>query len=66
MHSTLDVQSTFLNMLLSVTARRLPHSVLELHHGETTTTASQLETHLQAAPVEQFPENHHHIDQSVR
>jgi hypothetical protein len=53
-------------MLLSVAARCLPHSVPELHHAETTTTASQLETHLQAAPVEQFPENHDIIDQSVR
>jgi hypothetical protein len=53
-------------MLLSVAVRCHPHSVLELHHAETTCTASQLETHLQVAPVERFPENHDIIDQSVR
>jgi hypothetical protein len=65
MHLTHDVQTTFLNMLFSVTAGRLPHSVPELHHAETTTTASQLETHIQAAPVEQFAENRDTIYPSV-
>jgi hypothetical protein len=32
--------------------------VLELHRGGTTTSASQLEAHLQVAPEEQFQENH--------
>jgi hypothetical protein len=36
---------------------------MDLRHAETTTSASQLEAHLQAAPVEQFPENHDIIEQ---
>jgi hypothetical protein len=50
--------STFLDMSRSTTAGHLPHNVLELRRVETTTSASQLEAHLQTAPVEQFPENH--------
>jgi hypothetical protein len=41
----------------------LPHSALELHHAETTTSASQPDAHLQAALVGQFPENHDIIEQ---
>jgi hypothetical protein len=52
MQSALHIQSTFLDMLRSTTARHLPHSVLELHCAKTTTSASQLEAHLQAALVE--------------
>jgi hypothetical protein len=50
-----NIQFTFLDMLRSTTARH-PHSALELHHAETT-SASQLEVHLQAALVH-FPEKH--------
>jgi hypothetical protein len=58
MQSALDIQSTFLDMLCSTTAGHLPQSALELRHAETTTSASQLGAHLQAAPVEYFPEYH--------
>jgi hypothetical protein len=49
--STLDVQSTFLDMLRSASAELLSYSALEFLRAETT------EAHPQAAPVEQFPEN---------
>jgi hypothetical protein len=65
MQSALHVQPTFLDMSCSTTAGHLPHSALELRHAETTTSASQLEAHLQAAPVEQFPENHNIVEQSA-
>jgi hypothetical protein len=45
MQLVLDVQSTFLGMLHSATA------ALELRRAETTTSASQVEAHLQAAPA---------------
>jgi hypothetical protein len=38
--------------------------VLELQHAKTTTCAWQLEAQLEAAPVEQFPENHAIVHQS--
>jgi hypothetical protein len=47
-----------LDVSRSTTAGHPPHSELELRRSATTTSASQLEAHLQAAPVEQFPENH--------
>jgi hypothetical protein len=50
MQSALDVQSTFLDMSLSTTAEHHSHCVLEIRHTETTTSSSQLEAHLQAAP----------------
>jgi hypothetical protein len=56
MQSALYIQSTFLGMSCTTTAAYLPHTALELYHAETTTSASQLEAHLQLAPVEQFPE----------
>jgi hypothetical protein len=65
MQSALRVQSTFLDMLLSTTAGHLPHSALELLHAETTTSASWLEAHFQAALVEQFPENRDIVEQSA-
>jgi hypothetical protein len=65
MQSALHVQSTFQDMSLSNTAGHLPHSALELNRAETTTSASQLEAHHQAAPVGQFPENHDIIEQSA-
>jgi hypothetical protein len=65
MQSALHVQSTFLDTSRSTTAGHLLHSALELRRTETTTSASQLEAHLQAAPVEQFPQNHDIIEQSV-
>jgi hypothetical protein len=34
----------------------VPHTALEFRHAETTTSASQLEAHLQLAPAEEFPE----------
>jgi hypothetical protein len=65
MQSVLDLQPTFLDMSLSSTAGYLPHNELELPHAETRTSASQLEAHLQAAPVEQFPGNHDIAEQSA-
>jgi hypothetical protein len=65
MQSALHVQSTFLDISRSTTAGHLPHSALDLRSAETTTSASQLEAHLQAAPVEQFPENHGITEQSA-
>jgi hypothetical protein len=63
--SALGIQSTFLDTLRSTTAGHLPYSALELRPAETTTSASQLEVHLQDVPVEQFPENHNIIDQAA-
>jgi hypothetical protein len=57
MQLVLDVHSTFLDILHSTTAGYLPPSALEVRHAETTTSASHVETHLQAAPAEEFPEN---------
>jgi hypothetical protein len=54
MQSAFHVQSTFLDMSRSTTNGHLSHSALELRRAETTTSASQLEAHLQAAPVEQL------------
>jgi hypothetical protein len=51
MQLALKVQSTFLGMLHSTTARLLPHSALGFYSTETTTSTSQLEAHLQAALV---------------
>jgi hypothetical protein len=65
MQSFLHIQSTFLDMLRSTTARYLTHSVLELHHLETITSASELEANLQVAPVEQFQENHNIVEHSA-
>jgi ferredoxin len=65
MQSALHVQFTFLDMSCSTTVGHLPHSALELRRAETTTSASQLEAHLQAAPVEQFPEYHDIVEQSA-
>jgi hypothetical protein len=65
MQSALHVQSTFLGMLRSTTAGHLPHSALELRRPGTTTSASQLEAHIQATPVKQFPENHDIVEQSA-
>jgi hypothetical protein len=42
-----------------------PHTVLELHHGETIIPAPNLEAHPQAGPVEQFQESHSIIEQSA-
>jgi hypothetical protein len=64
--SALNVQSTFPSMSRSTTAGHLPHSALELHHAKTTTSVSQLETNLQAASAEEFPENYHIVEQSAR
>lgn len=58
MQSALNVQSTFLDMSFSTASRQLSHSVLELHHAETTTCVSRLEAHPQATTPEQFPGNH--------
>jgi hypothetical protein len=48
-----------LDMLRSTIDRHLSHSALEFCH------ATQLEAHLQAVPVEQFPENHETTDKVV-
>jgi hypothetical protein len=57
MQSAAHPQSTFLYKVHSTTARHLVHSVLELHHAETTTSTSQLEAQFQVAQIGQFPEN---------
>lgn len=64
MQLAFHIQPTSLEMSRSTTAGHLPHSPLHLCCAEATTSASQLETHLQAAPVKQFPENHDIIKQS--
>jgi hypothetical protein len=51
-------------MSRSTTAGNLPYSALEFRLAETT-SASQLEAHLQAAPVEESPENHDIVEQSA-
>jgi hypothetical protein len=51
-------ESNFQDTSYSTTAGYFCHCVLVLRCAETTTAASQLEGHLQATPVEQFPENH--------
>jgi hypothetical protein len=65
MQSVPNIQSTFLDMSCSTTAGHLPHSMLEFCYAETTTPASQLEAHLQAAWVEHFPGNHDITEQSA-
>jgi hypothetical protein len=52
-------------MSSSTTAGHLPHSALEFRLVETTTSASELEAKLQAAPAEQFPENYDILEQSA-
>jgi hypothetical protein len=47
----------------SATAGHLHPSALQPLRAETTTSASQLVTHLQVAPAEQFPENRCIVDQ---
>jgi hypothetical protein len=51
MQSALDIWANFMVILYSTTARHLRHIMLELHSSEAATSASQLEAHLQAAPV---------------
>jgi hypothetical protein len=65
MQSALHVQSTFLDISRSTSAGHLPYSALERHRAETITSATQLEAQLQAAPVEQFSENHDIVEQSA-
>jgi hypothetical protein len=65
MQSALDIQYTFMNTSRSVIAEHLPHSALELRRAEIIASASQLAVHLQAAPVEQFPENHDIVEHSA-
>jgi hypothetical protein len=59
MQSILHIQYTFLEKSRSTTAGHLPHSSLDLRHTGTKNFVSQLEAHLQAALVEQLPENYH-------
>jgi hypothetical protein len=40
-----------------------PHSALELRFGDTTISASQLQSYLQVSPLVQFPENHDIVEQ---
>jgi hypothetical protein len=47
-------------------AGHLPHSELEFRRAETKTPASQLEAHLQAAPVERLQEHCDIVQQPVR
>jgi hypothetical protein len=53
MQSAHDVQSTFLDVPHSISTGHLPHAVMGLRRAKST-SASLLEVHLQAAPVEQF------------
>jgi hypothetical protein len=64
MQSAFDIKFTFLDMSRSTIAGHLPHRALELRRAGTTTSAAQLQTYLQAAPVEQLPENRHFLEQS--
>jgi hypothetical protein len=50
--STIDVQSTILDMSDLTTAGHLLCRELEVNHAETTSSASQPQAHLQAGPVE--------------
>ena len=43
MQSALCLQSTFIDMICSVTARNLPHNMLNLLHAETTNSGSQFQ-----------------------
>jgi hypothetical protein len=52
-------------MSRSTTAEHLPHGALAIRRLETITSASQLKTLLQTAPVEQFPENHIIVEKSA-
>jgi hypothetical protein len=61
MHSAPHVLCTSQDMLRSSAAGHLPHSA---RRAETTNCTSQLEAQLQAAPVEQFQENHDVVGQS--
>jgi hypothetical protein len=63
MKSALGV-STFLDTSRSLTAEH-PHGALGLRGTETTTSASQLEAHLKASPVELFPDNCDIFEQSA-
>jgi hypothetical protein len=64
MQSALENQSILLDMFHSTTARRLPPGAVEFSRAETKNSASQLEAHVQAALVNQFPKNGDIIDQS--
>jgi hypothetical protein len=56
--SVLYVQSTIHDSSGSTTAGYIPHNELELQRAGTL-------SHLQSAPVEQFPENHDFVEQSA-
>jgi hypothetical protein len=60
MQSVLHVQSTFVNTSRPIATKHLPRGVLEFRRAETTRSASQTETHLQAAPVTQFKKSRYH------
>lgn len=62
MHSELDIKSTFLDMSLSIISGHIPRSAPELRCTEATTPTSQL-AHSQAAPIQEFPENHDIVEQ---
>jgi hypothetical protein len=57
MQAALHIESTFLDFSCSSTAGHISHSVPELRCAETTSFASQLEAHLQAATTELFQHN---------
>jgi hypothetical protein len=56
MQPPFHVKSIFLGVTFKH-SRHLPHSVLELHHAETTTSVSELQVPQQAALIAEFPEN---------
>jgi hypothetical protein len=58
MQWALEIQSTFLDTSRPITSGHIPHSALEICLGEITTPATQLEAQRQAAPIEQFLDNH--------
>jgi hypothetical protein len=66
MQSAINFRSIFLCMSRSTIAGQLPHGALQqLRLAEITTPASQLEAHIQTAPVEQFPERPYIVEQSA-
>jgi hypothetical protein len=65
MKSAVDINFTSLDMLRSSTIELLPDVLLELNRFVTTMSASQLESHLEAALVEKSVENYDIVGESA-
>jgi hypothetical protein len=65
MQTALDIQSIFLDESRSTIAGHLAHSALEFRRVKATTSVSQLEAQLQAAPAEEFPKIEDVVQQSA-